>query len=136
MCLWQLFYQESSYRRDAKPKMRYFLGVIPTGRSSTAYGYSQALESTWREYEKEVGSRFKSRDSFADSIDFILWYMEKTYSINGVSKWDTYSQYLNYHEGQGGYARGTHESKSWLLNTAKQVANRGKRYASQLSSCK
>ena len=131
-----IIYQESSFRHDAKPAMQYFLWIIPTGRKSNAYGYSQALESTWARYQKETGARFKDRDNFANSFDFVQWYMDTTYKANGVSKWDASAQYLNYHEGQGGYARGTHKSKGWLLNTAQRVQERAARYSQQLQRCK
>ena len=131
-----IMYQESSFRRKARPPMRYFLGFIPYGRASDAYGYSQALESTWKEYEREAGSAFSSRSNFANSFDFIQWYMNKTYQRNGVSKWDGYAQYLNYHEGHGGFARGTHNSKEWLLSTARKVDQRANKYSAQLNACK
>jgi hypothetical protein len=131
-----IMYQESSFKRKARPSMQYFLGFIPTGRASNAYGYSQALESTWAEYQQEAGSMFSDRDNFANSFDFIQWYMHKTHVRNKVSKWDAYAQYLNYHEGQGGYSRGTYKKKTWLLNVAKRVDRRSKQYSSQLLSCK
>ena len=130
-----IMYQESGFRQKAKPPMQYFLGLIPTGRASDAYGYSQALSGTWAEYQQEVGSRFKGRDNFANAYDFIQWYMHKSYARNGVSKWDAYAQYLNYHEGQGGYSRGTHNSKQWLINVAKRVEKRSKKYSAQLVFC-
>jgi hypothetical protein len=116
--------------------MQYFLGFIPTGRASNAYGYSQALESTWADYQKEAGSMFSDRDDFANAYDFIQWYMHKTNIRNKVSKWDAYAQYLNYHEGQGGYSRGTYKAKAWLINVAKRVDRRSKQYSTQLLSCK
>ncbi|MFT5655187.1 MAG: hypothetical protein ACI9XU_000902, partial [Arenicella sp.] len=131
-----IMYQESAFKRKARPSMQYFLGFIPTGRASNAYGYSQALESTWAEYQQEAGSMFSDRDNFANSFDFIQWYMHKTHVRNKVSKWDAYAQYLNYHEGQGGYSRGTYKKKTWLLNVAKRVDRRSKQYSSQLLSCK
>lgn len=131
-----IIYQESSFRAKAKPKMQYFLWVIPTGRPSDAYGYAQALKSTWGEYEQAIGSGAPDRDNFADAFDFVLWYMNKTHQRNAVSKWDAYAQYLNYHEGQGGYARGTHLKKQWLLNTAKRVDARAKNFATQLGQCR
>jgi len=131
-----IIYQESSFKSNARPPMEYFLGLIPTGRASDAYGYSQALKSTWGEYEKAIGSRAADRDNFSDAFDFILWYMDKSQKRNGVSKWDPYAHYLNYHEGQGGYARGTYKSKKWLLNVARRVEARSKRYSSQLAQCK
>jgi len=131
-----IIYQESSFKRDARPPMQYFLGIIPTGRASDAYGYSQALKSTWGEYEKAIGTSSADRDNFSDAFDFILWYVDKSQKRNGVSKWDAYAQYLNYHEGQGGYSRGTHNAKQWLLNVASKVDARSKRYASQLNQCR
>ncbi|MDB4511840.1 transglycosylase SLT domain-containing protein [Arenicella sp.] len=130
-----IMYQESAFKHNAKPPMQYFLWFIPTGRASNAYGYAQALQSTWAEYQREVGSRFRDRDNFANAYDFIQWYMHKTYQRNGVSKWDYYAQYLNYHEGQGGYSRGTHNGKQWLLNTAQRVDQRAKQYAAQIQQC-
>ena len=131
-----IMYQESSFKAKARPKMEYFLGVIPTGRASNAYGYSQALKSTWAEYQKDIGTSFKDRDNFANAYDFIQWYMDKTYKRNQVSKWDAYAQYLNYHEGHGGYSRGTYRSKQWLINVAGKVDARSKLYANQFAGCK
>jgi hypothetical protein len=131
-----IIYQESTFSADARPKMQYFLGLIPTGRASDAYGYAQALKSTWGEYEAAVGSRSPDRDNFEDAIDFVLWYMNATYPRNGVSKWNAYDQYLNYHEGQGGYSRGSHLNKKWLLTTATRVNARSKKFASQLTECR
>lgn len=130
-----IMYQESGFRHDAKPPMQYFLWVIPIGRASNAYGYAQALDGTWAQYQSEIGSRFRDRDDFADAYDFIQWYIQKTFQINGVSKSDYYAHYLNYHEGQGGYSRGTYRSKQWLLNVAQRVDQRAKRYSDQLQRC-
>jgi len=131
-----IIYQESSFKAKARPSMKYILGFIPKGRASNAYGYAQALTGTWSEYERDVGSKWRSRDDFGDAFDFVLWYMDKSYQRNAVSKWDAFAHYLNYHEGQGGYSRGSYKSKTWLINTAKKVDARAKRYASQLSKCR
>ena len=48
--------------------MRYTFGVIPAGRQSTAYGYAQALDGTWKEYRQETGRRFATRDNIRDGI--------------------------------------------------------------------
>lgn len=127
--------QESGFRANAKPPIRFFLGIIPYGRASDAYGYPQALDSTWSRYRDEAGSIFSQRDNFDDSIDFIQWYMHTTWKLNGVDKNDGFAQYLNYHEGQGGYKRGTWKNKKWLINTANLVERRSQRYRSQLASC-
>ncbi len=130
-----IIYQESSFKAKARPGRKYLLGFIPAGRKSNAYGYSQALKSTWAAYEKATGNAWASRDDFRSAFDFVLWYMDQSYSRNQVSKWNARDQYLNYHEGQGGYARGTHKRKQWLINTADRVGARAAQFASQLSSC-
>jgi len=129
-----IIYQESRFKAKARPPKKYVLGVIPRGRASNAYGYAQALKGTWGEYEKATGNSGK-RTNFADAVDFIQWYMDVSYQRNKVSKWDANAQYLNYHEGQGGYSRGTHKSKQWLLNVAAKVNQRSDVFAKQLARC-
>jgi len=131
-----MMYQESSFNADAEPPLKYFLGFIPVGRTSTAYGYSQAKTMTWKDYERETGNSWSSRDDFDDAIDFMGWYIHKTNKINKVSKWDAYRQYLNYHEGWGGYRKKTYNNKNWLIKTAKKVEQRAKRYSAQYKNCK
>jgi len=130
-----IMYQESSFKHNAKPPMRWFLGFIPYGRASSAYGYSQAKTVTWDEYVKEADRFWASRDDFEDAIDFMGWFISKSQRLNGVSKWDGYAQYLNYHEGWGGYKRGSYKKKAWLIQTAKKVDSRAKTYAAQLKTC-
>ncbi|KUJ79032.1 lytic transglycosylase [Ruegeria profundi] len=129
-------YQESRYRHDARTPHQYVLGVIPMGRQSSAYGFSQALDGTWEQYQKETGKRRAKRDRIRDASDFIGWYMNKSYTRNGIHPSDTRNQYLAYHEGHSGYARGSHYSKTWLLNVANDVDARAKLYQAQLAGCR
>lgn len=129
-------YYESRYRRDARTPHQFVLGVIPVGRQSSAFGYSQALDGTWDQYRKETGRRGAKRDRIKDASDFIGWYMNKTREKNGIALTDARNQYLAYHEGHAGYARGSHKAKSWLLRTADQVAARADMYGGQLSTCR
>jgi hypothetical protein len=129
-------YQESRYRHDARTPHRYVLGVIPMGRQSSAFGYSQALDGTWEEYQRETGKRRAKRDRIRDASDFIGWYMNKSYERNGINLGDTRNQYLAYHEGHTGYARGSYNQKSWLLNVASDVDARANLYQAQLASCR
>ena len=46
-------YQESKFIGNARTPHRYAMGVIPMGRQSSAYGYSQALDGTWTEYQRD-----------------------------------------------------------------------------------
>ena len=133
--LMAIMYQESSFRHDAAPPMEYFLGFIPIGRASSAYGYSQAKTPTWQDYIRETGNSGADRDDFEDAIDFMAWFVNKTHKVNGISKWDAYAQYLNYHEGWGGYKRGTYRKKKWLMSVANKVKHRAGRYGAQLKKC-
>ena len=129
-------YQESKFERKARTPHRYALGVIPMGRISSAYGYAQALEGTWDDYQSEVGGRFARRDRITDATDFMGWYMSKSEERNGISKTDARNQYLAYHEGHAGYARGSYNGKGWLLRVSDEVAARAALYQAQLSTCR
>jgi len=130
-----IIYQESKFVDNAKPPRDYLLWVIPWGRISSAYGYAQAKDSTWDWYREKTGNRFASRDDFSDAVDFIAWYCSMSNHMLGISKWDAYSQYLAYHEGQGGYKRMTYQRKPWLLKVARKVDTRAKNYHTQLARC-
>lgn len=131
-----IIYQESSFRADAAPPRGRLLWVIPWKRPTSAYGYSQAVDGTWDWYKRESGNRGADRDSFADSVDFVGWYIDKSHAMLGLSKADAYSQYLAYHEGQAGYRRGNYRRKGWLINVARRVAARSNRYKQQLNGCR
>ncbi len=130
-----IMHQESSFVDDARPPRRWFLWVIPLPRSSSAYGYAQAQDPVWGEYKKATGKKFADRDDFDDAIDFIGWYTHLTQRRLKISKWDAYNQYLAYHEGRGGYSRGTYNKKPWLKKVANKVKLRAARYNKQLKGC-
>lgn len=129
-------YHESRYRADARTPFQYVLGVIPMGRQSSAFGYSQALDGTWDQYREEARRRSAKRDRMRDASDFVGWYMTKTYEKNGIALTDARNQYLAYHEGHAGYARGSYRQKSWLLRVADQVQARADMYQAQLARCR
>jgi len=126
---------ESSFRDDAQTPRTWFLGIVPTGRQSSAYGYSQALDGTWDWYRKSTGNWGADRDDFDDAADFIGWYMNISRRKLKLGPGDTYSHYLAYHEGHGGYSRGSWRSKSWLKKRARQVARTAETYRRQQSVC-
>ena len=130
-----IMYQESAFKFDAKPPMTYLFDLIPTGRISSAYGFSQAKVDTWLDYVKETGNSWSSRDDFDDAIDFMGWYISKASQRNKISKSDAYNQYLNYHEGWTGFKRKTYKKKTWLITVARKVEKRAKRYQSQYKVC-
>jgi hypothetical protein len=129
-------YQESSFRSSARTPYRFSLGVIPMGRQSSAYGYAQALDATWEEYQKSEGGRGAKRDRINDASDFMGWYMNIAQERNGIPLTDARNQYLAYHEGHTGYARGSYNRKDWLVRVADDVATRAAIYNIQLASCR
>ncbi|VAW39465.1 FIG01200315: hypothetical protein [hydrothermal vent metagenome] len=128
--------QESAFIYDAKPGRKKILGFIPWKRKSSAYGYAQVLDGTWKQYIKETKNNGADRDSFKDSIDFVGWYTYHTHKQTKVSKWDAYNQYLAYHEGRSGFNNKSYKHKKWLIAVAQKVARNAKQYASQLKTCK
>ena len=128
---------ESNFDRNARPARgkRRFLGLAKGKRPSTARGYAQALDSTWDEYKTNTQNRGAARDNFADATDFIGWYTSRSSRTANIGINDARSQYLAYHEGAGGFTRGTWRSKQWLINVANQVAADTSRFQRQLPSC-
>jgi hypothetical protein len=129
--------RESAFVADARPTrterhMLFFEREVPR---SSAYGYAQAIDGTWDWYLRETGRRRADRTDFADASDFIGWYMSSNSRVNGVSTRDAYNQYLAYHEGKAGYARGTWRRKPWLPEVARDVEAWAVRYETQLQSC-
>lgn len=129
-------YQESKFIGNNRTPVRYALGVLPMGRQSSAYGYAQALDATWDEYRREMRKPRARRDDIGDATDFIGWYMTKTREQVGVPLSDARGQYLAYHEGRGGYSRGSHRKKRWLLKIADEVEGRAIAYDTQLRVCR
>ena len=128
-------YQESKFVGDARTPFRWALGVIPMGRQSSAFGYSQALDATWKEYLEETGNRRARRDNINDATDFMGWYMNKTVERNGIPLTDARRQYLAYHEGHSGYRRASYNAKPWLVRVAREVGQRSIMYQNQLLAC-
>lgn len=128
-------HQESKFIGNARTPHRFALGVIPMGRQSSAYGYSQALDGTWEEYQDDQRRRGARRDRISDATDFMGWYMHNSAERLGISKSDAQNQYLAYHEGRTGFANRSYEAKPWLIDISARVAQRSQMYAEQLASC-
>ena len=126
---------ESNFDPKARPPRRWILGFIPGKRISTAYGFAQALDGTWEEYQRRTGRHGARRDRFADAIQFIGWYHADSNRRLGISRGDAYSLYLAYHSGHAGYERGVWRSRPEALRGAKRAQNMSARYAAQLKRC-
>jgi hypothetical protein len=128
-------YQESGFHAKARPARQDGFLFVPGKRPSDAYGYAQAKDATWDQYTSNGGGRFARRDNFADAADFVGWYVTQTEQRTGVPRNDAVRQYLAYHEGAGGYLRGTYRSKQWLIGTAETVGKNANAYERQISGC-
>ena len=118
-----IMHQESRFKSTAAAK------------TSTAFGYSQALDGTWEEYRAATKTTVADRTTLSDSADFIGWYMTRTTQKIGLPLEDVSAHYLTYHEGHAGY-----QSKRWkkqpkLIKIAHKVADRAKMYETQLQQC-
>lgn len=134
-----IVFQESSFRADARPKRPVWLGFIPGFRPSSAYGFGQVLDGTWEDYLATLDERQRTRrrrDRFSDVADFVGWYAKHIHRRTGITPAAPRELYLAYHEGPGGYQRGEHRSKRWLLEAAERVAQRARRYEAQYAGCR
>lgn len=129
-------HQESKFVEDARPPREWFLWIFPGSRASSAYGYTQALNGTWSEYQKKTGQWSADRDDFTDAVDFIGWYNTRTIKRTGIRKHDAYRLYLAYHDGAGGYLKGTYKKKPWLMKVSRKVDRRAQMYNRQLVQCR
>ncbi|WP_019220867.1 membrane protein [Bartonella senegalensis] len=126
---------ESNFRHNARPARTKLFGFIPWKRPSTAYGYSQALDSTWAMYLRSTGRSFAWRTNFADAADFVAWYHRQSVQRNGVRFDDAYSLYLNYHMGHGAYAHSQGVVPGALAQAAQRMAMMSRHYDQQLKAC-
>lgn len=128
--------RESSFNARARPPRRRLLGFIPWRRPSSAYGYAQATNATWQDYRSATGRRFADRNNFSDALDFVGWYNNESHDRLGLRFDDAYRLYLAYHEGRGGYARGSYKRRPKVVAYARTVADRAQRYGNQLAKCR
>ncbi|MDG2049549.1 MAG: transglycosylase SLT domain-containing protein [Myxococcota bacterium] len=131
-----IIHQESSFRSNARPPREQILWIFPGPRPSSAYGYGQVIDETWGDYKNSVDRASASRRNFSDVADFIGWYSHRIHLRTGIEKEDATELYAAYHEGPGGYLRGSHLSKAWLGRVAIRVGRRASRYQRQYEGCR
>lgn len=128
-----IMHQESHFVADAEPSRSFFSWLF---NSNSAYGYPQAKDETWTNYQQKTGQWSAKRDNFADATDFIGWYSHISQQKLGIQKTDARNLYLAYHEGWDGFKRQTYNEKPWLLTVSGKVAQRAKLFQEQLITCK
>jgi len=104
-------------------------------RQSSAYGFAQALDGTWNAYRRATKAYHAKRISFADSVDFVAWYITETRKRTGLHPEDTASHYLAYHEGHAGFRSNGWMKKPHLIRVAHKVAETASTYRQHLESC-
>ncbi len=130
-----IIYHESAFTADARPPRKKLLWIIPWKRPTSAYGYSQALNRTWQDYQNQTNNMHGKRQEFGDACDFIGWYSKQVNRKLGVTPNNAYALYLAYHEGMGGYGNRTYLKKPWLIRVAHKVSTRTSIYQRQLIIC-
>lgn len=126
-------YTESGFKAHARPPRTKLLGFIPWKRQSSAYGYAQALDGTWLEYQRSTGRWSARRSDFGDAIHFVGWYHNRSSVKNGIPRNDTYNLYLAYYSGHAGYSRGNFTATA--RKAAQRSAGIAQKYEGQLRSC-
>jgi hypothetical protein len=127
---------ESNFAADARPYKRWLFDLLPTDqRLSSAYGYAQALDTTWAEYQSLHKRPEAQRNRFADAIDFMGWYLQRAVRALDLSPDDARALYLAYHQGLTGYREARYEGKRLLLDAADRVAQTANEYAAQWPHC-
>ncbi len=130
-----ILYHESGFRAEARPPRTSCLWVLPGPRPSTAYGYPQALDTTWDLYRRKTGNHGADRDDFADAVDFVGWYCRVSHLECGIPTDNARQLYLAYHEGWTGYRRASYRRKRQVLAAARRVAATAAAYERQVRAC-
>lgn len=128
--------EESYFINDAKPPRTKILGVIPWARPTSAYGFSQATDGAWLDYQKATKNQDADRDEFGDAVDFVGWYGKQAHDKLGISTSNAYDLYLAYHEGIAGYQNHSYANQTWLINKAQEVQTYARKYQQQLKYCR
>jgi hypothetical protein len=131
-----VIHRESGFTHDAKPPRRWYLGFIPGGRLSSAYGYGQVLDATWDWYRDSTGATFADRDDFGDVADFIGWYGHVGQRRHGIRKDDPYNFYLSYLLGHAGHGRSRSRRPRHAHRAASDVVALAGRYDRQYRGCR
>ncbi len=131
-----VIHQESRFSAEAKAKNKTLIGVpIPFTHKSTAYGYSQALNETWKNYRVYTKNSGAMRNNFKYATDFVAWYLYRARKYLHLSNNQMADLYYAYHEGINGYRKKNHLKRDGLDLAARQVAKQAGIYEKQLNSC-
>lgn len=134
--LMAVIYRESTFQATVRPPRTKILGIFPGPRPSTSIGYAQAKDETWNDYMRATKKLNASRTNFADSIDFVGWYLARGVKHAGISPTDARKLYFTYHLGLNGYKSGAWQKSTKVQSAGATVQSQANHYATQLKSCK
>lgn len=122
--------KESGFKAHARPVKTWLIkNVIPWEYASSSYGYAQALNGSWSEFQKAHKGEYHVRSAYKSNVAFINWYLHK-YADRYKSVED---KYLIYHNGPYSNPK---KAKQSVLHYAKEVAKKANTYDKQLKQCK
>ena len=133
--LMAVIHKESSFRATVRPPRKKILGFIPGKRLSTSLGYSQAKIETWNDYVKDTKRRTASRTNFADSIDFVGWYLSRAVRHLNVAPTNTEALYASYHVGLSGYQSGKWRNSRGIRNSVATFQRQVQVFERQFKTC-
>lgn len=119
-----IMHMESNFKPEAK------------ARTTTAYGFAQAVNATWKGYQQKTGNTDSRRDHFKDASDFIGWYAKQMNDRIDIPTNNAYDLYIAYHDGSGGYKKAVRNSQSFAARLARRVQSDASLYKTQLAQCR
>lgn len=129
--------QESKFKADARSQPKKIFGIpVPFTHKSSAYGYSQALNSSWQNYSDFIDNKSTKRSNFKDSTDFIAWYIYRARKYLHLNNSQIKDLYLAYHEGINGYRKKNYRKNKITIRAAYKVSKIANKYQSQFKTCR
>ena len=101
------------------------------GRKAGVYGYAQAAPATWALYRQDSDRPDADRNNFADSIDFVAWYVSGTLERTGAPYSKVAAHYLAYSRGPAPIG----PAHMGSLRNAARVVGYAKAYERDLAAC-
>ena len=131
-----VLFVESGFRRNARPPRSKLWGWLPWSRVSSAYGYAQATEPTWRDFESARGSA--SRNDPRHAVEFVAWYFERlrqTLRARMPHEPTARELYAAYHQGAAGFLRGDWRDDVGAVQAISRFEAVHGRYREQFDGC-
>lgn len=123
---------ESGFNAQARPVKSWLVkNYIPWEYASSSYGYSQATNASWKDFQRANPYSIYTRGDYVSSVAFVSWYLS-TYAVSkGMTKID--DQYIIYHDGPNKAANAISPATREYANKVSRLADT---YERQLKQCR